>query len=43
LYYIIAYSDNLCCSVDSQGKGKVWRFAGLVQHWAFMAFQLAIG
>ena len=41
--HAMSYSAHLCCSVDSQGQGKAQRFAGQVQRWPFVAFQLAIG
>jgi len=43
LTHPLPYSAHLCCSADSQGQGKAWRFAGQIQHWAFLVFQLAIG
>jgi len=43
LTHPLPYSSHLCCSADSQVQGKAWRFAGQIQRWAFLAFQLAIG
>jgi len=38
----LLYFANLCCSSGSQGQGKTQRFAGQVQCWALVVFQLAI-
>ena len=45
LYSLILflYSAHPCCSADSQGQGKAWRFASKVQHWALWHFRQAIG
>jgi len=39
---VIDTCRTLLIFVDSQGQGKTRSFAGQVQHWAFVAFQLAI-
>ena len=36
-HHPLLYSAHLHCSTDSQSQGKAQRFAGQVQHWAFMA------
>jgi len=41
LTHPLPYSAYLCCSADWQGQSKARRFVGLVQCWAFVAFQLA--
>ena len=43
LIYIHSPLARLCCAADLWGQGKARRFAGQVQRWAFVAFQLAIG
>jgi len=39
----LPYLAQLCSPDDLWHQGKVQRFAGQVQCWAFMTFQLAIG